>query len=118
MLNLTLPIPPSNNRYYRHARGRNFISTDGKAYKAAVAEIVRHECFGLAFDISARVAVKMSVYPADRRRRDIDNYPKAVFDALTAAHVWADDTIVDELHIVRKGPDKDNPRIVLVVNQL
>ncbi len=65
---------------------------------------------------STRVAVKMAVYPADRRRRDIDNYPKAVFDALTAAHVWEDDTIVDELHIVRKGPDtKTSVRILIHV---
>lgn len=70
------------------------------------------------FDITARVAVRIAVYPADRRRRDLDNYPKAVFDALTAARVWEDDTIIDELYIVRKVPDKSNPRLVIEIKPI
>lgn len=117
MINLSLPIPPSNNNYYRHARGRNFISADGKAYKINVAKIVKESDLGLSFCLSDRVSVKMEIYPRDKRRRDIDNYPKAIFDALTAAHVWDDDTIVDDLHIIRKPPDCHDPRVVIVITK-
>lgn len=37
----------------------------------------------------------------DRRRRDLDNMPKALFDGLTHAGVWTDDSQIDDLRIVR-----------------
>lgn len=38
--------------------------------------------------------VMLEYLPPDRRRRDIDNGCKAVFDALTHAGVWKDDSQV------------------------
>ncbi|HGU8496160.1 crossover junction endodeoxyribonuclease RusA, partial [Escherichia coli] len=34
---ITLPWPPSNNRYYRHNRGRTHVSAEGQAYRDNVA---------------------------------------------------------------------------------
>jgi len=41
------------------------------------------------------------LYPPDARRRDLDNYMKALLDALTQAKVWLDDEQVDSLDIHR-----------------
>ena len=38
------------------------------------------------------IAMTMELYPPDRRRRDVDNYSKAVLDALTHARLWRDDS--------------------------
>ena len=37
------------------------------------------------------------LYPPDQRRRDIDNYNKALFDALTLTGVWEDDSQVKRM---------------------
>ncbi|EFH6703990.1 hypothetical protein ITZ39_004598 [Escherichia coli] len=39
---ITLPWPPSNNRYYRHNRGRTHISAEGQAYRDNVARIIKN----------------------------------------------------------------------------
>lgn len=46
----------------------------------------------------------MKLYPPDKRRRDIDNYSKAVFDALTHGGFWKDDS-----QVVRQIIEKHNP---------
>ncbi|HAI9572109.1 TPA: hypothetical protein HL151_00045 [Escherichia coli] len=38
---ISLPWPPSNNRYYRHNRGRTHISAEGQAYRDSVARIIK-----------------------------------------------------------------------------
>ncbi|WP_159137369.1 RusA family crossover junction endodeoxyribonuclease, partial [Citrobacter braakii] len=42
-------------------------------------------------------------YPPDARRRDIDNYNKALFDALTHAGIWEDDSQIKRM-LVEWGP--------------
>ena len=43
----------------------------------------------------------MTLVPADRRRWDIDNRIKSLQDALQVSGVYADDSQIDELRIVR-----------------
>lgn len=38
---ISLPWPPSNNRYYRHNRGRTHISAEGQAYRDSVSRIIK-----------------------------------------------------------------------------
>jgi crossover junction endodeoxyribonuclease RusA len=45
------------------------------------------------------ISVELILLPPDRRRRDIDNYTKAIFDGLTHARVWGDDSQVKDLRI-------------------
>ena len=40
---ISLAWPPSNNRYYRHNRGRTHISTEGRQYRYLVAEVIKQE---------------------------------------------------------------------------
>lgn len=50
---------------------------------------------------AARLAVTIDAYPPDNRRRDIDNLPKSVLDALQHAGVFDDDAQVDRLTVER-----------------
>jgi len=91
-----LPWPPSINKYWRHARGGHFISEGGKKYRAKACAMMR----GLSIPF-ARVAVTVYAAPPDNRTRDLDNILKAPLDAITHAHAWPDDGIVDSLAVVR-----------------
>jgi len=100
MIVLRLPYPPSNNAYWRHISkgplaGRVLISEEGRRFREAViAQVDR-------FKLDGRLKVEIEATMPDRRRRDIDNLPKAVLDALTHAQVWGDDNQIDDLRIYR-----------------
>jgi crossover junction endodeoxyribonuclease RusA len=51
---------------------------------------------------AGRLAVEIEAHVPDKRKRDLDNLFKAVLDSLTHAGVWADDSQIDALRIVRK----------------
>ena len=96
---IVLPWPPSVNNYWRSVHGRMLISAEGRTYRQAVAEMAlteRWPKFG-----PARVGVEIEAWPPDRRRRDLDNILKAIFDALTHAGVWDDDSQIDRICVVR-----------------
>lgn len=101
MIELVLPFPPSLNGYWRAFRGRQIISAKGRAYRSAVMRL-KMPCMGLDADLS----VELVLYPPDRRKRDIDNYTKAVFDALSHAGFWVDDSLVKRLLIEVREPVK------------
>lgn len=121
MISITLPYPPSLNTYWRHVlikrTVRVLISAEGRAYRKAVADAVmlaraagkmqRHQAI-------CRLSVRIEAQPPDRRVRDLDNLPKAVLDAMTAAGVWLDDAQVDELTVVRLDPVRGGSLRVLV----
>lgn len=121
MIAIALPYPPSLNTYWRHVligrRVRVLISAEGRAYRKAVADAVmlaraagkmqRHQA-------TTRLSVRIEAQPPDRRARDLDNLPKAVLDAMTAAGVWLDDSQVDELTVVRLDPVRGGQIRVLV----
>ena len=105
MLTILLPWPPSLNRYYRTVRGRMLISKDGRAYReTAVAAAI--EQLGARRTMVGRVSVDMYAAPPDKRKRDLDNLLKGMFDALTHAGIWVDDSQVDRLMIERLPPVK------------
>jgi len=44
--------------------------------------------------LQGALAMTIELCPPDRRRRDVDNFDKAILDSLTAAGVWGDDSQV------------------------
>ncbi|EFA4828179.1 RusA family crossover junction endodeoxyribonuclease [Escherichia coli] len=112
---ITLPWPPSNNRYYRHNRGRTHISADGTAYRKAVAKIIADEL--LDIQTSALLKIRIECYMPDRRRRDLDNLQKAAFDALTKAGFWLDDVQVIDYRVL-KMPIVKGGRLELTITEL
>lgn len=107
-VSLTLPWPPSANRYWRHiairGKPRTLISAEGRAYRKAVADAVLIQRGNK--HLQGRLAVTIIAQPPDRRRRDIDNINKALLDALTHAGVYEDDGNIDFLASARASPVK------------
>ena len=100
-----LPFPPSVNACWRVFRNRSILSKRGREYRASVFEHMK--LIGLDEELlSGRLRVRIALYPPDARRRDIDNYCKATFDALSHAKFWIDDEQIDDLTIKRMSKVK------------
>ena len=105
MIRLTLPTPPSANRYWRTYRNRVTVSNEAKTYKTAVGWIAR-----TAIDepLQGDLSVTLRIY-RKAKRGDLDNYSKVGLDALNGI-AYLDDSQITELHAYRFD-DKDNPRM-------
>jgi len=49
--------------------------------------------------ITVNVEVSVLLFPPDKRQRDLDNYLKALFDSLTHAGVWGDDSQIKRFNV-------------------
>ena len=93
-------MPPTINHYYgQRPHGGRYIKPAGLAFRMAVAEIVAVAGYK---KMEGRISLFAAIYPADRRKQDIDNRAKSLQDALTHAGVWLDDEQIDDLHLVRR----------------
>lgn len=86
-----LPFPPSVNTYWRHVGKKTLISENGRKFRANAIAAVYEQLRKRPMAITGDVSVIVKMYPPTNHRRDIDNYLKAPFDALTHANVWKDD---------------------------
>ena len=106
IMRIDLPFPPSVNGYWRAIRRGNLctqiISKKGREYAEAVSTSV-NAAGVTTIPLEERLEVTILLCAPDRRRRDVDNYSKAVLDSLTKAGVWEDDSQIDRLTLVR-GP--------------
>lgn len=85
-LTLELPYPPSVNHYWRHARGRHYITEQGRLYQSKVFVA----CLGY-LPFKKPVSVSVSVWLPDNRKRDLDNLWKVLLDSLVKANIVEDD---------------------------
>lgn len=105
---LTLPYPPSANRYWRSAPGKGLVpSAEATAYKRELGRVAT----GLQ-PFRGPVRVRLVVY-RPRRSGDLDNCLKLLFDAL-AFIAWLDDDQVEHITADR-GDDPANPRVELTI---
>lgn len=96
---LILPWPPSINHYWAAVGGKFVLRREGRAYRKRVAELLTQQ--PKPRDIGHYVNVAIGAYPPDERTRDLDNLPKAIFDALTHCGVWRDDSLVERYSVTR-----------------
>lgn len=120
-MKLVLPFPPSVNTYWRAPNkgplaGRHLISAKGRAYQSAACAAIVEQLRRLPKPTSAAAAVEIILFPPDARRRDIDNYNKALFDALTHAGVWEDDSQVKRM-LVEWGPVTREGRVEITISK-
>lgn len=100
MLQLFLPYPPSVNNYWGFSQSRRYLTAKARAFKDEVHYKViqsRYPSFGKSY-----IRVGVELYPPDRRKRDIDNPLKPLFDSLVASGLIEDDSQIQELIVVRK----------------
>ena len=97
-INLTLPYPPSVNHYYgNRTNGGKYIKSKGQQFRSAVNNIFLLN--GSDKKLDQLLKLTLSVYPPDKRKRDIDNILKALLDSLTNAKVYLDDSLIKQLDI-------------------
>ena len=115
---LHLPLAPSVNHYWRQIRtGRGkFISAEGRKFREQVVEEVRQS--GCDLELKSELRIEVIVFPGDYRRRDLDNYLKALLDSLEYACVIIDDSQVKHLTIRRVTPVKGRASMVVKIRQL
>lgn len=123
-MRLTLPMPPSANRYwvtfaYISRNGRNpgkpmantVPSTHAKEYKQAVADLCRKQKIRR---ISGEIFLTVRVYRSIRRG-DLDNRLKVLIDALKGV-AFDDDEQIVRIHAYRHD-DKSNPRVEVEIEE-
>ena len=111
IVRLTLPEPPSANRYWRSYRGRLVISPAAIAYKGEVAtRCIIAKVKPLPLSANVRLTVR---WFRSKRMGDLDNRLKIIFDALNG-YVYHDDAQIVEIHAYRED-DKTRPRLELTV---
>lgn len=108
---LDLPFPPTVNTYWRRVGSKTLISKKGRAYAEQVAWITRHSA---RFPAGKRAAIMVEAYMPDKRNRDLDNLFKALLDSLVKAGVLVDDSVIDDLRIVRKDVIKGGKVVVSI----
>ena len=115
MIILNLPLPPSVNSYRTIFRNRMNISAAGRKYKAEVSDYVNE--YRVPKLGNARLEMKVVIYPRDRRKQDIDNRIKALWDALGDAGVFDDDEQIDVL-IIERGEIKKGGGVLVMIDIL
>ena len=118
-MTLVLPFPPSVNTYWRAPNkgplaGRHLVSADGRKFQSAACAAIIEQLRRLPKPSTEQAAVEITLYPPDARRRDLDNYNKALFDALTHAGVWEDDSQVKRM-LVEWGPITPKGRVEITI---
>lgn len=95
---LQLPYPPSVNHYWRRVGCRTLISREGRRFRR---EVVARLAASRLCPLTGRLVVRVTVFPPDNHRRDLDNLQKALLDALEKAGVFNDDGQIDRLEVQR-----------------
>ena len=115
MIVLNLPLPPSVNSYRTIFRGRMGISKAGREFKAQVSDyVIEYRVPKLG---KARLEMKVVIFPRDRRKQDIDNRIKALWDALGDAGVFDDDEQIDVL-MIERGEIKKGGGVLVIIDIL
>ena len=113
MITLELTYPPSVNDYYtKWCQGKSVRVAVGSPGSAFRAEVLRFKLINKIQTITDRVSMEVELWAPDRRKRDIDNPLKCLFDALTYAKVWDDDEIVDCLLMHKRGVEAPGKTII------
>lgn len=120
VISLTLPMPPSSNRYWRtiayiskktrKPAAATFVSDEAKKYKADVAKIA-----SLSVLIFSEIAISVKVF-RERRSGDLDNRLKVLCDAMQGV-IYADDKQIVKI-AAERFEDKKNPRVEVEITPL
>lgn len=109
---LTLPYPPSANKYWRMWKGRILVSAEARQYKLDIATLAR--IAGLR-PLDVPVILSLDIYrPA--KRGDLSNRIKILEDALQGV-AYDDDSQIVEI-TARRFEDKKEPRVEVTITYL
>lgn len=87
---VTLPFPPTVNTYWRRVGNKTLLSAHARQYHKDCAYFLAGSVKPIDYPVMAHVEF---VLP-DRRKRDLDNYAKALFDTLVKNNTLLDDSLI------------------------
>jgi crossover junction endodeoxyribonuclease RusA len=93
VIRLTLPYPPTSNHNTTVSNGRRISSTKYRAWRREAEQVARLAARG--GHVAGPYTIVYSADRPDNRRRDVENLPKSLSDALQAAGVIRDDADCD-----------------------
>jgi len=97
----SMPWPPTVNHWHQPCRNRVIKGAKAREYeKLAVKHLIDIGLFGE--HINSEMSVRLELMPPTNSRYDIDNRTKGVFDSLSAADFWVDDSLVTKLVIEKR----------------
>lgn len=92
--------PPTVNNYYVKTQRGLFISAKGRKFRDELMVDAVEQLAGME-PIEGSVRVDIIFWVPDLRKRDLDNLLKPLFDAMTQANIWKDDSQIDQVCIYR-----------------
>lgn len=99
-MTINIPFPPATGNHSNGLNGKRFFTKKPiLMYRLRIKSCLVAARFAASDMFVNPVKVIVRIYPPDRRRRDSGNIIKVVYDALTRAGFWADDSLVKEEHI-------------------
>ncbi|MTI13802.1 RusA family crossover junction endodeoxyribonuclease [Sansalvadorimonas verongulae] len=122
-MRLVLPFPPTVNHVWKHTArivsSRKavpcvYMTEQGKRYR----EDVKKHCRSLGLGkepMTGSLRVRVRLHFPTNRRADLDNRMKALFDALTHAGIWEDDSQIDFFQVERGEKIRDGKVLVEVL---
>ncbi len=115
-MRLELPWPPSSNTYYRTYQGRMLLSKRGRAYKTECHGLILEQ-HGIFKPFTGPISVTVELTPPDKRKRDLDNCFKGLFDSMANANVMMDDSQIKAIYATMLEPSKPGSCVVIVEEQ-
>ncbi len=109
-----LPFPVSVNSMHCYSVNGVYLSDETRRYYAEVRDILRDTYRQRIFD--GRLRAEVILHETDKRRRDINNYTKTLFDSLEG-FVYRDDKQIDET-ILKRGEIKEYAHIKIKITQI
>jgi Holliday junction resolvase RusA-like endonuclease len=114
------PVPQGRPRAI-NVRGKSIVmkASNSRAYENGLADAARNRALEINWAVpspQARLELLVDVYRA-ADQGDLDNFVKAVSDALTSAGVWVDDRRVVRI-VANMSVDRAYPRVELQVRAL
>lgn len=103
MMQLTLPFPPSVNGYWRSTSKGVLISARGRIFRSNALAAIYQQLRSRPPALLTELDVHLVLFPPTKAKRDLDNFQKALFDGLTHAGIWKDDSQVKRM-LVEWGP--------------
>lgn len=103
MMQLILPFPPSVNGYWRSTKKGVLISARGRIFRSNALAAIYQQLRSRPTALLTELDVHLVLFPPTRAKRDLDNFQKALFDGLTHAGIWKDDSQVKRM-TVEWGP--------------
>lgn len=108
-MRFTLPVPPTANNLFPTGRsGRRFPSKQYTAWKKYADLLwIKQGLSAKEFPITGRIRAHYVFHFADKRRRDIANFEKAITDFIVDHGAIEDDSTIDVLVLQRGSFTKD-----------